>query len=228
VRSALSAFKASLSRVNGIASHVDSEVVLAAGNAVVRERHETLLCGAVVISTGYFESFIHDLVRAFIKGVCALGRPFATLPARLQKTHYVNGAALLHRFVTNKAPWITDTQVQLIERLDSVRAALPYELFWEAFAATNSNPGPRTVEDILQRCAITNPWGQVSVNSPSKRSKTILETGLASLIGLRNECAHTGKAARIPTTTELRGHVDLLTEIGEGMTVTLETRLSTL
>jgi hypothetical protein len=110
----------------------------------------------------------------------------------------------------------------------SVQATVPYDLFWEAFAATNSNPGATTVENILQRCDVKKAWLSVSQKSIRKHSAHTLKTALDAFIKLRNECAHTGKALHVPTMGELRGYVELLTDIGEGVTGVLEARLATL
>lgn len=227
MRSAYAALQTSLLRVTNLAAHVDTELLLPTTPAI-RERHETLLCGAVVVSTGNFEFFLHDLVKAFVTQVCALSKPFASLPDRFQKTHYVDGAALLHRFTSNKAPWITDTREALIARMHSVQTTMPYALFWEAFASTNSNPGSRSVENILLRCDVKKPWQAISLKSINKHSANTLRTALDSFIRLRNECAHTGKALHVPTTGELRGYVDLIMDISEGITGALEDRLATL
>jgi hypothetical protein len=227
VRAAYAALETSLQRITHLVAHVDTELMLAP-TAAIRERHETLLCGAVVVSTGNFEFFLHDLVRAFVASVCALGRPFATLPPPFQRTHYVDGSALLHRVMIRKAPWVADTREVLVARMHSVQAALPYDLFWEAFAATNSNPTSQCVDNILARCAVNKPWQTVSLKSIRKHSPNILRTALDALITLRNECAHTGKAVRVPTTGELGGYVELLADIGEGVTGALEDRLATL
>jgi hypothetical protein len=125
VRAAYAALQTSLQRITNVTAHVDTELLLPT-TAAIRERHETLLCGAVVVSTGNFEFFLHDLVRAFVANVCVLSKPFATLPDRFQRTHYVDGAALLHRFTSNRAPWITDKREVLIARMHSVQSAFYY------------------------------------------------------------------------------------------------------
>jgi hypothetical protein len=75
---------------------------------------------------------------------------------------------------------------------------------------------------------VKKPWQAVSRKSIRRHSPNTLTTALDALIKLRNECAHTGKAVRVPTTGELRGYVDLLTDIGEGVTGVLEDRLAAL
>jgi hypothetical protein len=202
VRAAYAALQASLLRITNLAAHIDSEVLLPS-TAAIRERHETLLCGAVVVSAGNFEFFLHDLVRAFVANVCALSKPFATLPARFQRTHYVDGAALLHRFTSNKAPWVAGPREALIARMHSVQSGMPYDLFWEAFAATNSNPGSGAVKDILVRCDVKKPWQAVSSKSIRKHSPNTLTTALDAFIKLRtNARTREGQyVCRLPTSS---------------------------
>lgn len=227
MRNAYTALNTSLLRVRNLAAYVDAEL-LQPNSSAMRERHDSMLCGAIVVSTGNFEFFLHDLVRAFITQVCALGRPFASLPERLQRTHYVDGASLLQRFMSNKAPWVIDTKEALISRMHSVQGTAPYSLFWEAYATTNSNPGSKSIENILVRCDVKKPWDAISQKSILKHSPNALKTSLDLFIKLRNECAHTGKAVHVPTTSQLRDYVDLLNDIGEGLTGVLEERLATL
>ncbi len=102
MRKALAAFVQSLGRVANVAAHVDAEAGISL-NPGVRDRHETLLSGSVIILSGYFESFLKDVVKAFIDDICARSVPFTNLPPRLRDTHYNNGALMLQRFVSGKA-----------------------------------------------------------------------------------------------------------------------------
>lgn len=225
MRKALAAFVQSLNRVSSVAAQVDAEIAIAMSPGV-RERHETQLAGSVIILSGYFESFLHDVVKAFIDGICARSLPFAGLPAKLRDTHYNEGALLLQKFVLGRARWVAGPREDLVKRMHSVQGAAPYTLFWEAFASTDSNPGPSTVKNILERCDVKHPWKQIQLHSKRKLAFTLIETELKSFMFMRNECAHTGKSTHAPTTTQVRDFIVMLDDLGEGVTGALETRLA--
>lgn len=224
---ALRDFDLSAGRIEKVADHIDSEVAQA-HLPLVRERHETLGCGSIVILSGFFETFLRDVVQAYIRDVNAISAPFSSLPKRMRTTHYSEGAALLHRVARGRARWVRDTQEGILGRLQTVQLAPPYELVWEAFADTGSNPDAETVKAVLARCDISEAWKAIAARSRRKRTALTLKTALDNFIALRHECAHTGRASIVPTTSTLRDNVESLRDIASGIAGVLVDRVNTL
>lgn len=228
MNTAFANFQVSVNRVRDVANQIDVEVGLPTMGPAVRSRHETLGCGSVVILSGFFETYLKDVVRAFVRDVCALARPFTTLPKELKRTHMLSGAQVLLNVARGRGRWITSTADQILTRLSSVLQPhpSPYDLLWEAFADTRANPGSTTIENILKGCAIKKPWEKLATHAARGRSAVALQFEIDSFIGMRNECAHTGRPTVTPTTTMLRDYADSVVDVGTGVLGALQDRLA--
>src|SRR5260370_39606825 len=95
MQNALPNFKASLERVRAIADDIDVHVQDALKDPAIQARHETTLCAATVILSGFLESFLRELAEEVISDICNRALPFDTLPAKVRITHYWEGALQL-------------------------------------------------------------------------------------------------------------------------------------
>ena len=95
MQKALANLKASLDRVRDIAVDIDAHVQAALADATVHARHETALCAASVILSGFLEWFLREVAEEVITDICNRALPFDDLPPRIRVTHYWEGAACL-------------------------------------------------------------------------------------------------------------------------------------
>ena len=157
MRSALSDLSSGVLRVRNIAANISASAPQALKDPQLRERHETIQCACPVLLSGYLEVFLKDTAEAFIRDLCLLCRPFSTLPDRIQKQHFTEGAPLIAAKLAEKSwtAWITATHEDIARRLSSVCSPTSsYNLVWEAFANTRGNPGPEVVKDFLWSIAV--------------------------------------------------------------------------
>jgi hypothetical protein len=223
----------SLNRVRNITFEIDGALSLALSDKRVQQRHETIECASTVILSGYFESFLADVPEAFVSDLCSRQIPFDRLPLRIRSTHFGDGADFLAKKAKREAATLKrDASMPrgLIEseaiakRIASVALGPPYELVWEAFVATRANPGPDTIREFLNRFNVDNGWTTLSAGAGL--SETTLEASLKSFINVRNECAHSGTATKIPTPSDIRDYCDLFEKLASGLTSILEAHLS--
>ncbi len=105
-------------------------------------------------------------------------------------------------------------------------------MVWEAFADTGANPGPTIVASFLKRFGVTQPWVKIERKIAGVTllgtgvSRSTLITQLDSLLAVRNECAHTGTPAIIPSPSEIRAYCDLLQVLGTAIVGVLEDHLA--
>lgn len=93
MQNALPNLKASLDKVRAIADDIDAHAQDALKDAAVQARHETTLCAATVILSGFLESFLREVAEEMIAEICGRSVPFDQLPAKVRVTHYWDGAA---------------------------------------------------------------------------------------------------------------------------------------
>jgi hypothetical protein len=229
MRSVLQDFRDSIARIRDVADDITAEAPSALSDPAVRRRHETIQFASTVILSGYFESFLRDLARAYIRDISRLALPFAGLPAVVRHSHFEYGGQVLanvakaerkgapSRFPTNTA--------DIAARLHSVGQAVPYNLVWEAFADTGANPGPLVVGDYLRRMGVAKVWptlGLKTTASAAHQTETWLTVNLESFIAVRNECAHGGSASVQVLPSDLKRYCDLLEVLGAAMVAVLE------
>jgi hypothetical protein len=92
---------------------------------------------------------------------------------------------------------------------------MPYEIIWEAFADTQANPGPDQIGAFLKRFSIEEPLPTLAGAMNTTQNNLVLR--LKSFMEIRNECAHTGSARNVPTTSDVQGFCDLIEQIGTGI-----------
>jgi len=227
MQTALLNLKASLDRVRAIADDIDTRVLDALRYAMVQARHETTLCAATVILSGFLESFLKEVAEEMIADICSRAIPFDQLPSKIRITHYWDGAQHIRELARREKsgdPVVLAKASDAARRMASVSATqLPYEILWEAFAETQANPGPQAISEYLKRFHILTPIPTLA--AAMNLTENTLSLRLRSFIEIRNECAHTGSARNVPTTSDVRGYCDLIQEVGAGIVVVFQNAL---
>jgi RiboL-PSP-HEPN len=216
---ALPNLKASLDKVRAIADDIDAHAADALKDPTVLARHETTLCAATVILSGFLESFLREAAGEMIADICAKGIPFDQLPSKIRITHFMEGGLYLRELAGEEkgsSPLLLAQASDAARRLASVNGNVtPYELLWEAFANTQANPGSKEIGAYLKRFHITDPIP--TLGAAIGVSENTLALLINSFMEIRNECAHTGSANNVPTTSDLRSYCKLFEDIGTGI-----------
>lgn len=219
MQNALPNLKASLDRVRAIADDIDARVQDALKDAAVQARHEVTLCAATVILSGFLESFLREVAEEMVTDISSRAIPFDQLPSKIRITHYLEGAFHIREMARQEKggdPVVLAKAADAARRLASVGATqLPYEILWEAFAQTQANPGPDEISAYLKRFHISEPLPTLA--AAMNATQNTLSLSLRSFMEIRNECAHTGKAKNVPTTSDVRGYCKLLEDVGAGV-----------
>ena len=154
-------------------------------------------CASVVLLSGYFESFLKDIVAEFVGQLNLLRKPLTSLPYEMRIKHFDSGGrALSWASKQDKKLQGSAHSENLAIRLASLSDPANYEFAWEAFADTRANPGPEVVKDILSGLQIQKSWGEIN-SLVTKHGQ--LQTFLTAFIEMRNVCAHTGHHTSPPT-----------------------------
>jgi len=224
MRSALADFQSEISRIAKVADWLTTPEAL---ESRMMPATVAIRCGAIVLLSGYFESFLKLCMCRFIAHVNDLGKPLSILPARMKIIHFENGARALGREI-RKARKTNDTSLceDLAARLASVSATNGYTLAWEAFADTEANPGPSVVGGLLSSVGIEEPWKKIKAVPPGGFGD--LDLFLTSFIEMRNECAHSGNTASPPTPSDLIQYGQNFDGLATAIVVVLETKLAEL
>jgi hypothetical protein len=219
MQKALANLQSSLNRVRDITADIDANAKAALADSAIQARHETTLCAATVILSGFLESFLKEIAEDVISDICNRSVPFGSLPDKIRVTHFWDGAKCVSEMARrerSKNPLVLAKATDAARRLASVGGPqLPYEIVWEAFAETQANPGPSQISDFLKRFAIDKPLPTLA--AAMKVGENTLIIGLSSFMEVRHECAHTGSATNVPTTTDVRGFCDLIEQLGVGI-----------
>lgn len=227
MQNALLNLKASLDRVRAIADDIDAHVQDALKDAAIQARHETTLCAATVILSGFLESFLREVAEEMITDICSRAVPFDQLPPKIRITHYWDGALQLREMARQERgsdPLVLAKAADAARRLASVgEAQLPYEILWEAFAETQANPGPDEISAYLKRFHVAEPLPTLA--AVMETTQNTLSLSLRSFMEIRNECAHTGKAKNVPTPSDVRDYCKLLEGVGVGIVAVFQNLL---
>lgn len=219
MQNALPNLKTSLDKVRAIADDVDAHAQDALKDGSILARHETTLCAATVILSGFLESFLRQIAEEMISDICGRGVPFDQLPPKIRVTHFMEGASHLRDLAAEEkgsSPLLLTQASDAAKRLASVSGnQVPYEILWEAFANTQANPGSKEIGAYLKRFHIMEPIPTLA--RAMNVSENTLALFLNSFMEVRNECAHTGTAKNIPTSSDVRGYCDLIQSIGDGV-----------
>ena len=217
MKNSIASLTASLQRVRDVADDQDSRIADALRDPKLAGRFETVRAACTVLLSGYIESFLGDMARAVASEIARRSVPFDVLPPSLRIAHFELGGRLVSSRGRKKPQpdWVSASAKDLSQRLASVTAGVPYELVWEALADTRANPRFEVILAFLGRFGIEKPGRALDRVLP--RGKSATELLVDGLIGLRNECAHTGGLTAIPTTSDLRSYCDVIEELAEGM-----------
>ena len=218
---ALAALRKNVNRINKVADLLSTPVALA---PEMLPAAEAIVCGSVVLLSGYFENFLKDCMRSFIDGVNGMRKPLSKLPAKMHRIHFEKGARALAKQI--KEDWKsgdTSKTQDLADLLASLAAIQGYRLVWEAFADTRSNPGPDVVEEFLRSVGVQDPWGKL--RSETIPGKVDLAVFLTSFIEVRNDCAHTGGANSKTVASDLLVFGDNLVALAQATITVLSAQL---
>jgi hypothetical protein len=224
---ALVQFRESLDRVRLLADTLRHATSLDPEALALRETQQ---CGAIVLLSGYFEAFLKVAVKDCIDQICKSGLAFSALPVKMQIQHYAGGAEILKRIAASpQSRYPGVTREDLASRLGSVLSS-SYQLVWEGFANTRSNPRPSVVAGIAKKFGFTGPtafWDSVwrEAGAPVQFAGSTIERKLDDLIDKRNECAHTGTVYPVPTPSDIIDYVDLLEVVGMGFVGVMQNQL---
>lgn len=216
MRAALAALQGDVDRIRAVTDWLDTPQAL-----TLRQATDAIRSGCVVLLCSYFETFVKDTVKAFVRDVNALGRKFEDLPDKIKYTHFERGGRYLEKASRNdKKNGNTSLCDDLATRLYSTTKGTNYTLVWEAFADTRSNPRPSVVGEILGLFDIDKPWKKIDQKTGGKGD--ILNTFLDTFIEMRNVCAHTGSNAQPPTSQGIRDDIDNILVISQAIVEVLE------
>lgn len=180
-------------------------------------------CASIVLLSGHFENYLKNIVQEFIEKLNRLSKPLATIPFDMRVKHYAGGAeALLWASKKDKKLNSTLISENLARRLGSLANSNSYELAWEAFANTKSNPGTETVSTILTGLDISKTWNEI--NGLQKQHGR-LDTFLANFIEMRNVCAHTGRHNNPPSACDLTDYIERFRSLAECIDLLIGVRL---
>jgi hypothetical protein len=219
---------------------LSASVLSSGGIGIERERFAR--AAITVLLLGSFEHHLKELVRRFIISVNNLSIPFDRLPDAIRHCHLERGAEFLRTTAKDErkrsrqstdSPYIESYRV--LTQLASVSRGVPYELVWEAFAQTDSNPGVEAVGNILRTLNIQKPWPTIAKNAPDPyrmpneevcqgRLEGLLRINLENLREARNRCAH-GAISTAPQLSDLLDYLKALDALSEGCLITLNAEL---
>lgn len=230
MRAALADLQISLGGIRDLVQNILAETGLALTDPHVLRRHEIQQCACPVLLSGYFESFLKDVIKAFVGSVASRGRPFATLPERMRRVNFEAGGRVLTSVAKDtRRPYALfphTTAEDVIVRLDSPRQnpLSGYTLIWEAFTDTQANPGPEVVSDLLRDLDVQAVWPAIAAKAGE--SESTLLARLNDLIVVRNACAHTGTMSPSPPgASRVLDYVDAIEKAASGIVLVLEDEL---
>ncbi|MBI6585487.1 hypothetical protein YA0868_03460 [Pseudomonas syringae] len=175
-------------------------------------------CSIIVLLSGYFESYLKDIIKEYIESINNLNKPLTAIPLSMQLKHYSGGAeALIWASKTDKKLKSTSISQDLTRRLGSLDKSR-YYLAWESFANTKSNPGTDTISTLLSGLEIDKGWGLIN---DLNKSHGRLDMFLTSFMEMRNVCAHTGRHQTPPSGADLINYIEKFRTLGECIDMTI-------
>lgn len=180
-------------------------------------------CGTVVLISGYFESFLKDLIRQYIEAINALAKPVTDIPLNMHHIHFSGGANAL-KWISKKDKELKNTTMSqdFSLRLASLSNSSGSILAWESFADTQSNPGADVLAKLMSGMQITDGWKSINDLTQCHGS---LDVFLKTFMKIRNICAHTGSHNSPPTGSDILDYAEKFEAIGECLDMVLALRL---
>lgn len=198
---------------------MDSDVAAALRSSIVRDKHAAVRSASIVLLSGFLESFLRQCAEVFFDELERKGVRYADLPVSMHKIHFVVGLAEAQKVAKVDDDDFSQTMATLGKLADPRTRDLP-DLYWKAFAVTKGNPGPEVLTEYLKNFGVKDPL-QV-VGAMVKLDATFIRLNLQSFISLRNECAHSGKTKKTPSTQDVRDFVHFLRQLTLGISRVLE------
>lgn len=213
-------FSSSLDTVETVAQSLSSPAALKPSQLTSTN---AVSCSIIVLLSGYFESYLKDIIKEYIESINNLNKPLAAIPLSMQLKHYSGGAeALIWASKTDKKLKSTSISQDLTRRLGSLDKSR-YYLAWESFANTKSNPGTDTISTLLSGLEIDKGWGLIN---DLNKSHGRLDMFLTSFMEMRNVCAHTGRHQTPPSGADLINYIEKFRALGECIDMTMGVRLA--
>ncbi|WP_147466164.1 MAE_28990/MAE_18760 family HEPN-like nuclease [Pseudomonas syringae] len=213
-------FSSSLDTVETVAQSLSSPAALKPSQLTSTN---AVSCSIIVLLSGYFESYLKDIIKEYIESINNLNKPLTTIPLSMQLKHYSGGAeALIWASKTDKKLKSTSISQDLTRRLGSLDKSR-YYLAWESFANTKSNPGTDTISTLLSGLEIDKGWGLIN---DLNKSHGRLDMFLTSFMEMRNVCAHTGRHQTPPSGADLINYIEKFRALGECIDMTMGVRLA--
>ena len=229
LRLAYKAFGDSVKPILRMLDDIDAEASAALRDKAVLRKHEAIQSAAVMLLSGYIESFLRDAAENFFEELSDTALNYSNLSWEMKLAHYLDGAKMLGQIVDCER---RAKSLYLPETLSAIKALLyptsnnSPKLFWKAFAQTRSNPGPEVIKDFLRKFDIKDPLA--NLGTKSGYSANHIESQLRTLIELRNECAHTGSIKGVPSPMTIRDYIHFLRKVCYGIAKLLTERLVTM
>jgi len=198
---------------------MDSDVAAALRSSIVRDKHAAVRSASIVLLSGFLESFLRQCAEVFFEELERKGVRYAELPVSMHKVHFVGGLAEAQKVVKGDDDDFSQTMAALGMLADPRTRNLP-ALYWKAFAVTKGNPGPDVLADYLKNFGVKNPLQ--AIGDMVELDATFIRLNLQSFISLRNECAHSGKTKKTPSTQDVREFVHFLRQLTLGISRVLE------
>ena len=174
--------------------------------------------------------FLREVAEEMIADICSRAVPFDQLPSKVRVTHYWDGALHLREMAAEGKE--ARIPLYLLELEDAARRLASVGSGPDALRdsmgsvrQTQANPGPEEIGDLSK--AVSHRRASTDTCSRDERSpKTRSRSSLDSFMEIRNECAHTGSAKNIPTTSDVRGYCELLADLGTGIVAVFQNVLA--
>ncbi|MCW3700998.1 HEPN domain-containing protein [Burkholderia cenocepacia] len=181
-------------------SRIQAEAPHALRDKAVFDQHNTIQLGAVVLLSGFLESFLRSACESYFAELASKGFGMRSLGDEYLKVHLREGAGHLADLVKRESKRknsLSDSSA-FVRRLVAPISDATKSPVWEAFARTQGNPSAEVVKSILQGLDIKGGFSALDTAIGNKYSAATMAQLLNNLNDLRNECAHTGTTTNVP------------------------------
>lgn len=151
---------------------------------------EALRSGAVVLMVASLEQYLKDALQECVEIIAIKAR--VTTHQALEARFVQHNDSNFFHYLANERRFDKATKLAEIKRVSKLVAADHFVV--ESFNRTRSNPGPKTVKDLLNDYGIQDPFGVIEGHLPLHYKKPFPQgfaaASLEALITRRNEVAH--------------------------------------